>query len=98
MTSLRDGEAQQHMRIHRLAVELYEWLAARHGIYHRQVQLALRLVEATNAEGSAIAVPCVGLVPEEPQPPMPVRTRPEVQAKNAATRANENATTRADTR
>ncbi len=98
MTSLRDGEPQQHPRIHRLAVELYELLAARHGIYHQQVQLALRLVEATNPECCAIAVPCVGLGPEEPQERITVRTRPEVQAKNAATRGNQNATSRAETR
>ena len=98
MTSRRDREAQQDLRIHRLAVELYELLVARHGIYHEQAQLALRLVEATNPEGSAIAVPSVGLGPAEPEPPILVCTQPEVPAKSSATRANENAAARAETR
>ncbi len=66
MISMRHDEAQHHLRIHRLAVKLYESLVARHGIHHEQAELALRLVEATNPEGSAVAVPCVGLCPEQP--------------------------------
>jgi hypothetical protein len=56
MTTARPKEAQHQLRLHRFAVQLYETLVERYGIDHEQAKLALRLVEATNQDGSHVAV------------------------------------------
>jgi hypothetical protein len=55
--SLEHHENPLHQqRLHRFAIQLYETLVERYGIHHEQAQLALRLVEATNPDGSDVAV------------------------------------------
>ena len=57
VVSLQHHENPLHQqRLHRFAIQLYETLVERYGIHHEQAQLALRLVEATNPDGSAVAV------------------------------------------
>jgi hypothetical protein len=58
MDRVRLDEAQRQLQIHRFAVQLYETLAEWYGIHHEQTELALRLVGATNPDGSTVAV-CV---------------------------------------
>ena len=56
MSPVRQMETQYQLRIHRFAVQLYETLVERVGIHHEETQLALRLVEATDPDGSDVTV------------------------------------------
>jgi len=56
MDEVRLDEAQRRLGMHRFAVQLYQTLVERHGIHHQEAQLALRLVAATNPDGSTVAV------------------------------------------
>lgn len=53
MTCVHYDEAHDQLRVHRLAVELYDAIVERRGIHDEQAELALRLVESTRPDRGA---------------------------------------------
>jgi hypothetical protein len=67
MVHARHEETHRQLWMHRFAIELYQTRIELYGIDDEQTALALRLVEATKPDCSAVAVPFPCLVPSRPQ-------------------------------